>query len=267
MTYIRVDDNVRLFVQDMGGAGRPVVLIPGFGMDHRVWARQAENLSGTHRVLCIDQRGHGLSDKPYHGYEIAQLAQDLLTALRRLDVNDCILVGWSFGGQVAFRAAAEEPRRIARLALVSSNGVRASRSADFPFGRLPEELEGPLISAERSNQAAARRQTISSGFRRTPDPQTLERLVQHSLAMPSWAAIACYRSMLHTSLLADLPKVTMPVLQIIGADDPVHSTRGAHWLNEQLHDARLIELDGCGHYPMIESAQEFDAALAHFVSA
>jgi pimeloyl-ACP methyl ester carboxylesterase len=266
MTYVEVDDGIRVFVQDSSTGGRPVVLVPGVGMDHRVWARQVEVLAEGHRVLCVDQRGHGSSDKPLDGYDVERLAQDLMTVLRRLHVTDCTLVGWSFGGQVAFRAAAENPGRIAQLVLVGSNGVRASRSDGFPFGRPAEEGEQWMVSAERRDRVAARRATIAAGFHRPPEPSVLSELVQISLAMPSWAAVACYRSMLHTDLTGVIDKVTLPVLQIIGANDPAHSAKGARWLNEQLHDAELVELAECGHYPMLESPSAFDAALRRFVA-
>src|SRR5215208_1370846 len=87
MTYVEVDDGTTVFVQDSGTTGRPVVLVPGVGMDHRVWARQVETLTEAHRVLCVDQRGHGSSDKPLHGYEVERLTQDLMTVLRRLQVT------------------------------------------------------------------------------------------------------------------------------------------------------------------------------------
>lgn len=92
----------------------------------------------------------------------------------------------------------------------------------------------------------------------------MEWLVRYSLQMPSWAAVACYRSMPRTDLVADLPKVVVPVLQVVGAADPVHSAQSAWWLNKRLADARLVEIADCGHYPMLEAPDEFDAVLADF---
>ena len=56
----------------------------------------------------------------------------------------------------------------------------------------------------------------------------------------------------------------MPVLQVIGEEDPVHSARGARWLTERLADARLVAIPGCGHYPMFETPERFEALLADF---
>jgi non-heme chloroperoxidase len=264
MVHVDVDHNVRLYVQDLG-AGSPVVFVAGFGLDHRVWDRQVRYLSERHRVICVDQRGHGLSDKPLGGYDVERLAFDLRAVLDRLDVRQCSLVGWSFGGQVAFKLAADDPTRVSRLVLVASNAVRASRSAAFPFGIPPEELAPPLVIAEKTNRLRARRETIASGFATPPDTDVLSWLLSISLQMPSWSATACYSSMLYTDLIGDLSQITMPVLQVIGRADPVHSAKGARWLNERLTDSRLVEIDGCGHYPMFEAPDELDAALRDFI--
>jgi len=266
MTLVEVEPGVRLFVTDVG-AGRPIVLLAGFGLDHRIWQRQVQRLSQTYRVICIDQRGHGFSDKPKLDYDVATLADDLIEVLRQLDILDCTLVGWSFGGQVAFRTAALAPNRVSALALIGSNGVRASRTEEFPFGRTAEALEGPLIEAELTNRLLARRQTITSGFSKAPDPQVLEWLLELSLSMPSYAAVACYRSMLNSDLLDCVDRVVMPVLQLIGEQDPVHSARGSRWLNGRLADSLLVEIPDCGHYPMLEAPDDFDLALERFLAS
>jgi non-heme chloroperoxidase len=267
VTYVEVDDGVRVHVQDLG-TGPAVVLVSGFGLDHELWDRQVSVLvEHGHRVVCVSQRGHGLSDRPLHGYDIDRLATDLVTTLERLGVHDATLVGHSFGGQVAFHTSATAPHVVSRLVLVGSNAVRASRSDGFPFGAPLEPILQALLADEHEDRIAARYKTILSGFGREPDQHVVDWLVRCSLRMPSWAAVACYRCMLTTDLLAEIPKVTQPVLQIIGAIDPVHSAKGARWLQQQLHDATLVEIPDCGHYPMLEAADAFDAALTKFLSA
>jgi pimeloyl-ACP methyl ester carboxylesterase len=262
---LEVEPGVSLYVQDVG-AGPPVVLLAGFGLSHEVWDGEVLQLAGAHRVVCVDLRGTGRSDNPLAGYEIARLATDVEAVLGALDVDAASVVGWSFGGQVAFRLAAVAPRLVARLVLVCSNGVRASRSDEFPFGPPAEPLLEALVRGEREDRIAARDKTIASGFCGQPDPRVLEFLVRVQLQMPSWAAVASYGSYLRTDLVALVPGVTVPVLQILGADDPVTPLDGARWLQEHLADGRLVTLDGCGHYPMFEAPAEFRAALAEFLT-
>jgi non-heme chloroperoxidase len=264
--FVEVDDTVRIHVQDLG-SGPAVVLISGFGLDHQLWDRQVRILAELgHRVVCVTQRGHGLSDHPLHGYDIERLSADLIAALDQAGITGATVVGHSFGGQVAFHAAAVSPERISRLVLVGSNAVRASRGPGFPFGAPPEPMLEAMIADEHQDRVAARYRTIRSGFGAEPDPRLVDWLVRCSLQMPSWAAVACYRTLLTTDLLADVPRVTQPVLQIIGIGDPVQSAKGARWLEQQLPDARLVEIPDCGHYPMLESADAFDAALTKFLT-
>lgn len=264
MTYVDLD-GTRLHVQDVG-EGDPVVLLAGFGLDHRLWDRQVRVLAEAgHRVLCVDQRGHGLSDKPCADYGLETLISDLASVLACLEAGPATVVGHSFGGQVAFGLAASAPTRVRRLCLVGSNAVRASRSDAFPFGRVPAPMVAALTQAERDDRLAARLATIASGFGSEPHPRTLDWLLQMSLHMPSWAAVECYRTMLESDQLDAIGQVTQPVLQVVGETDPVHSVKGARWLNGQLADATLVEIPRCGHYPMLEAASEFDKALLAFV--
>lgn len=266
MAFVDVGDGVRIHLQEHGN-GPTAVLISGFGLDHELWDRQVRVLTERGvRVLCVDQRGHGFSDKPLHGYGVDRLAADLITVLSQVGVDGATVVGHSFAGQVAFRAAARAPELVARLVLVGSNAVRASRGNGFPFGAPPERMLEAMLADEHDNRLAARYRTIASGFGNEPDARLVDWLVRSSLRMPSWAAVACYRSLLTTDLLADIPRVTQPVLQVIGAIDPVHSAKGARWLQQQLHDATLVEIPDCGHYPMLEAADAFDAALLKFVT-
>lgn len=261
MSMVEVEPGVHVFVRDLG-EGDPIVLVAGFGQTHEAWDRQVGTLAEAgRRVIAYDQRGHGRSDKPLRGYDVDRLAADLVAVLDAAEVDQADLVGWSFGGQVAFRVAATRSERVSRLVLVGSNAVRASRSEAFPFGLPPEQMIPNLIAVELENRFAARRAAIQAGFGTEPRPGVLEWMTTQSLMMPSWATIECYRSMLETDLVDDIDNVRLPVVQVIGEDDPVHSARGARWLVERLPDSRLVTLPDCGHYPMFEAAEAFDAAL------
>jgi pimeloyl-ACP methyl ester carboxylesterase len=261
MSLIEVEPGVSVYAQEVG-SGAPVVLIAGFGMSHEVWDAEVRELAGAgHRVVCIDLRGTGRSDKPLGFYSIGRLASDVSTVLEALDLAEVTLAGWSFGGQVSFALAASSPERLKQLVLVCSNGVRASRSEAFPFGAPPESLLAALVRGETEDRIASRYATIASGFAGEPDPRVVEYLVRIQLQMPSWAAVACYESYLLSDLVGSAGDVKLPVLQILGAGDPVTPVDGARWLQERLPDARLVTLEDCGHYPMLEAGPAFGAAL------
>lgn len=264
MTLITMDDGVGIHVQDLG-TGPAVVLISGFGLDCQLWDRQVRVLTAAgYRTVCITQRGHGQSGHPLEGYGIDRLSADVIGVLGALQIDRVMLVGHSFGGMVSFHTAATTPDRVSKLVLVGSNGVRSTRSEGFPFGAPPDAVLPQAIAGEENNRIDARYTLIRSSFAGEPDPRVVNWLMRTWMRMPSWSAIQCYRTLMLTDLLDELPSIVQPVLQISGTADPVHSAKGMHWLQAQLADARVAELD-CGHFPMLESPDGFDEALLSFL--
>src|SRR5512142_1896717 len=78
---------------------RTFVFLHGFGGQAEQWQYQVQNFLIENRVIALDLRGHGLSDRPHSGYDMRQMRQDLERALDILNVKDkFVLVGHSFGG-------------------------------------------------------------------------------------------------------------------------------------------------------------------------
>ena len=261
---IEVEPGVRLFVQEVG-SGQPVVLIPGWAMSHATWDTQVRVLAATHRVVCIDLRGHGCSDKPYDGYSIDRHATDVIAVLDQLGLGPVTLVGWSMGGSVAFSVAARAPERVARLVLAGSNGVRFLADDEFPDG-FPAAGAATLIGGELNARPRYRREAMTAALFK-PDEPVVDWLVADSLQTPSWAGAASLEGLLAADHRADLARVTMPVLFLHGADDAFWNVAGSRWVAQRLTDARLVELPACGHCPHIEAADAFNEELVSFIGA
>ncbi|WP_009480564.1 alpha/beta fold hydrolase [Rhodococcus sp. JVH1] len=256
---IEVEAGVSLSVQDLG-SGRPIIALAGIGMCHDVFDGLVRRLAPSRRVVCVDLRGTGASDKPLEGYTIERHAADLGVVLDALDLRDADLLGWSYGGQVAFRIALDHPERLRRLVLVGSNAVSASRTENYPFGLPAQRVLPSMIEDEARDRIGARRRAIAAGFHVPPTTALLDWLAALSIQMPSWAAVASYESYLCTDLSPRVGELTVPVVQVVGADDPVHSAEGASWLQERL-GSDLVTLPACGHYPMFEVPHRFEEAI------
>ncbi|TAJ16405.1 MAG: alpha/beta fold hydrolase, partial [Dehalococcoidia bacterium] len=105
-----VANGVRLHFVEWVGEGAPILLIHATGFHARIWDEVARRLPGR-RVLSIDTRGHGLSDKPEPPYVWDYIGQDITDALRVLDLHDVVMVGHSMGGHSAVYATVREPSR------------------------------------------------------------------------------------------------------------------------------------------------------------
>ena len=124
---VRVSTNplVRLSAIDISPEHpqRTFVFLHGFGGQAEQWHYQMQKFSLENRVIALDLRGHGLSDKPGTGYDMPRLIEDLETALTLLKVKgNFVLVGHSFGGAVVTEYALKHPDRVERLILMATAG-------------------------------------------------------------------------------------------------------------------------------------------------
>ena len=116
---------VRLSVIDIAPdlARQTMVFIHGFAGRAVQWKYQLYKFSTANRVIALDLRGHGRSDKPRSSYSMAQTQTDLRSALDALNIEEkIVLAGHSFGGAVAAEFAADNPDRVSHLVLIASAG-------------------------------------------------------------------------------------------------------------------------------------------------
>ena len=135
---------VRLYVEEQG-KGSPVLLIHGFGASTYTWRHVAPELAKTHRVIAVDLKGFGQSDKPFDSrYSVFDQAELLAQLIEEKDLRNLTLVGHSFGGGIALLLALEANERlegrITKLVLLDS----IAYPQNIPvFFRL---LDVPLVS-------------------------------------------------------------------------------------------------------------------------
>jgi esterase len=125
-------EGVSLSYLDTGGAGVPLVALHAYWMEAGTWSALAEALAPEWRVIALDQRGHGHSDKP-DDLSWDAFIGDLEALLDHLGIVQPIpLIGNSIGGAVAFRFAARHPDRVTAMVIEESPALQ---DADFGFMR------------------------------------------------------------------------------------------------------------------------------------
>lgn len=102
------------------GQGEPLVFIHGLGSSTRDWELQVGEFSKDYRVITLDLRGHGQSDKPGGRYSMPMFADDVVGLLKALDIEAAHVVGLSLGGMVAFQLALDFPGMVKTLVIVNS---------------------------------------------------------------------------------------------------------------------------------------------------
>lgn len=125
-------NGLRFHLIDWSGRGDWLVLLHGLASQAHIWDLVAPQLSDSFRVIALDQRGHGLTDKPDTGYDFTSITHDLDQILNGLEIERAVLVGHSWGGNVALQYAVDQPQRVAGLVLVDGGFLQVGDRQDWP---------------------------------------------------------------------------------------------------------------------------------------
>lgn len=241
-------DGVRIHYEVNGPElGHPIVLVHGFASDYRlnwVGTRWQETLSNAgFRVIGIDCRGHGHSDKPHEedAYRVATMAGDVVRLLDEVGVQKAAYLGYSMGARIGLEVILDHPARITRAVLGgigASGAIDHSRQIAHAF-RIGEPTDDPIAQTFYKFASA----------RPSNDMQALA------------ACMAGLRPEAHPDRLA---RIGTPILVVVGDRDDI--ARGAPELVEMIPTARLVTIPNRDHLSAVP-AREFKQAALEFLTA
>jgi non-heme chloroperoxidase len=113
-------NGARLEYLDWGGSGPPLVFLAGLGSTAHIFEDLAPEFRSNHRCLALTRRGFGRSEQTAGGYELDSLAHDIFAFASQLGLRDITLVGHSYGGTEAIRAAQLFPQLVRRVILLDT---------------------------------------------------------------------------------------------------------------------------------------------------
>jgi pimeloyl-ACP methyl ester carboxylesterase len=250
-----VRDGVRLCYEDDGTRDAPIVFVHGWCCDHRYFAPQFGHFSARHRVVAVDQRGFGASDKPEQKYTIEGFADDLAWLCRELGLERPAIVGHSMGGAITLATAARHPDLPRAIALCDP--------AVIP----PPALRGaidPLIAAlgTRDYKAVAAQFVEQRLFGPKDDPARRARIVAEMCETPQHVMRSAFENMFAFDSEAAARACKVPTL-LIDAEAPIPDRARFRELCPQLVCAQTA---GAGHFHQLEVPDQVNAMLERFLS-
>ncbi len=277
---IPATDGLSVNLLEWSHEGVPMLLLHGFGNEAHVWDDFAPLVAPHYRVLAMDHRGHGDSDRDPEGrYGYDSLVADVEAMLEHLGIERLVVVGHSLGGRTAIRFAARHAERMAGLVIVDAGpdldwrGVLkirddAARAPDS-FASVPE-FEGhlaralPMASPEVISRQArqALRERPDGRFEPKLDPFFRRGVTQD--ASPDEMAKATQGE--SDELWDALAKIPCPTLVVRGAASDVLSPETAdRMVDEVLADGTLAVVSQAAHALMVENPEGFNRAVCGFV--
>ncbi len=261
---VRVQVNGVSLAVEGAGRGVPLVLLHGFPLSSQMWGGVLPALAEVARVVAVDLRGFGNSDAPAAGYSMDALAGDILGLAEVLGLARFALAGHSMGGYVAFRVAARAPERLAALIILDSRA-----EADDETGRRRrEEAIGRILSGGRREFLEGFLPNLISAETRQRTPRPLEELRAMAQGVPDHVLVGCLAGMRERpDSLPLLPRITMPVLAMVGQEDEITPLACARTLAEATQRGSLAIIPGAGHTPPVERPVATAEAMVAFLHA
>ena len=158
-------EGLRLHYRHWGGSGQPLVLLHGLASTCHIWDLVAPILCRDFDVVALDQRGHGESDKPDHGYDFPAVSGDLHGFLQALGLERPVLVGHSWGADVALEYAVAHPDTTPGLCFVDGGTIEIAARPDMTLERAKKDMAPPVFSGvtvEQLRQRARSRKWLPS---------------------------------------------------------------------------------------------------------
>ena len=251
-------DKVNLFYTDTG-EGRPIVCLPGIGASHWLWQPLTVLLKKEFRVIVLDPRNQGLSDRTYKGQRISRHALDLAEFLEALQIKDAIAIGNSMGAGTLF----------AYLSLFGSKRLSAIVDLDqspkmisdttWPYGfkeltwsNFPDYMKldmGPATVAPLDFEVKAKARLEYQKIPYDPD-QNYDFLIDHSFQ--DWRDV--------------ILDAKLPILFVAGGKSPYFNPKFAS-VAAQLNDhAESCMIPDCGHVIQLEKPKKLKEVLLTFLN-
>lgn len=237
-------------------SGPPVVLVHGLGGRAEDWVNLAPYLvKAGYRVYTPDLLGYGQSDKPKDAtYSIQQESALVTDFFDAMHLGQTDLAGWSMGGWVVQKVAADHPERIRRLILIDSAGLRMAPEWDT-------RLFTPTTPAELDQLNALL----------TPNPHQIPSFLATDILTQSqqgaWVVHRALASMFTGQDVTDalLPNLKMPVLILWGDQDSITPLSEGRAIHELIPQSKLVIAHGCGHLAPEQCSDNYGQEMTKFL--
>jgi len=249
------------------GSGEPtILLLMGLGARAADWGTEfPAALAQRHRVVRMDNRGTGASEKPATTWALEDMATDAIAVLDAVGASRAHVIGLSMGGMIAQLVALLHPERVDRLVLMSTHYGGANVVPPTPemFA-----LYSPAAGSTAEDiMRLAVRMITAPGFADS-NPQAVEALVE--LARNSPTSKRVFTTQLQAILSSDRSErvgaIRAPTLVIHGDLDPLIPCDNGRKLAASIPNAKLEILEGCGHVPAWECPKKLAERVLAFLA-
>lgn len=245
-------DGVRLSYTDTGSGDPPLLFVHGWACNSGHWGAQVRAFRLTNRVVTVDLRGHGKSDKPEQDYTIDGFAEDLEWLIGKLALRKPVVIGHSMGGLIALYLARRNKQRLRGLVILDG-------AMHWPLSQTA--LDGLLASLDGPEYLSAAKVIVDSFFRATSPNALRKQLTKELLSVPRHVMVPAIKST--AGQMRPTPQeLGIPSLFI----DAGRSLDELKLIEQSVPGIQFGRTVGAGHFNMMEAPDQVNAMLRTFLA-
>jgi non-heme chloroperoxidase len=272
--FFTTNDGYRLHYLE-AGSGKPVVMIPGWSQTAAQFKHQIEGLSDRYRVIAIDMRGHGESEKPTHGYRIHRLSKDVHEFLVGNNLSNVTLAGHSMGCSVIWgywelfgKDRVSKLVLIDQMPMISVNPIWGDQEKIDAGGILDKDaLWGVTNSLAGAEGVKTTEGFIGAMFTKEYPRDMVDWVIKQNLKFPRPYAARLLFDHATNDWRDMLSTISVPAL-IVGGKTSLVGWRSQQWMGTQIPNSRVEifeESEGGNHFMFMENPEKFNRLVADFV--
>ena len=261
-TYIEVE-GTRVRYRDTG-EGPPVIMIHGFASSLETWDLVQPIIAKNHRVISLDLKGFGWTDRPEGDYSPWAEAKIVRALMDRRGIDRAAIVAHSWGSSVALALALGAPERVTKIALYDAWVYEDQIPTFFRLAR--RQGLGELLFGVYYKERPDERLSLAF-YDPTVVNEKLAEDIERAVERPGTvaAALAAVRGQTFSEVEKRYRTITKPTLLLWGREDVVTTIDFAERLAKELPNSRLVVYPKCGHFPMLEAMPASTRELAKFL--
>jgi pimeloyl-ACP methyl ester carboxylesterase len=267
MPYVKATDGIKLYYEEHGRTGTPLVLAYGIGGNTDMWDVNVPALSAAHRLILWEPRGHARSDSPEDPARVsfARWVLDLRDVLDHLRIRRAHVGGLSLGAGIATRFTLRFPGRVRSLLITNSSSASG----------LPLSVDNLVLRAQSIKITLEQGMDAMAEFAMRANPNLVERLridpgaraefyEEYRRLTPIGYANALRALLAMDHITAELPRIRVPVLLIGGDRDPSLSPMKV--INRKIRGSKLVVLSPASHFANRDQPEAWNRAALQFLA-
>ncbi|MCU4641107.1 3-oxoadipate enol-lactonase [Acinetobacter courvalinii] len=251
--------DAQIHYQTFGDPNSPALVFSNsLGTNYGMWQQQFNYFKQRFYVICYDTRGHGSSSTPSGPYTLQQLGEDVIRLLDHLKIEKASFCGISMGGITGQWLAIHYPERFSHVVIANTAAKIGQEQAWLDRAQLVRKQGlGPIATTAASRW-------FTDPFIQS-HPAIVNNLCNDLSAGNADGYANCCEALAKADVRDQLKDIHLPVLIIAGTQDPVTTVADGQFMQQQIADAQLVEINA-SHISNIEQVDAFNQAVFSFIT-